>query len=421
MQGGGIKDGANNKGSALYLARGGFTRPNQGGFNRSFGRIGPSGPRIDARARLSPATGAGLAEFYADQAMPNEWDRLQNRAMQQQSWMGGTSSPPASPATPSAFPLGNAFTGGSPTFGGMSSGNPFPPSPSTFANLGQLQSNIQWCKKGGPVGEVQPYIVNEEGVEAYQPKGGDPMLIPGPMQMFIPPKDGKIINHRDTLKMMKKPEHRMMGGKVFGGSMTPASNWIPMQNSLARPMMSGISLKAPQARQTGGPVQGFDGMPQASNPWAVKWAMRNAQNNQSSYNQLYNQGEMSGIDMTNAPDNPRALARYLALGRRSQAGVQAGRQAARQSLADSAPLPGPPSFLEYGEGSVQFTPQPTEFFNDAGQSFPWVSQDPWQTTWMQDRALTQARSRTARERPNSRRRDPAIEAEFETIYDSFPL
>lgn len=405
MPGGGIKDGANNKGSALNLARSGLTGPSQGGFRASFGRIGPSGPRIDARAQLSPATGRGLADFYANQAMPSEWDRLQNRALQQQSW-GQPFTPLSAPSPIFAPPSANAFSGGSSLFGGMSSGSAFPPSPSAFANINQAQSNIQWRERGGPVGSIQPYIVNEEGVEAYQPKGGKPMLIPGPMQMFIPPKDGKIINHKDTMKMLKKPEHRMMGGSVLGNAKTPASKWIPMSNSLANPMMSGIRFNAPQARQTGGPVRGFQDYSQARNPWAVKWAMRNAQQAAApSYAELYQQGVNAGIDMTNAPQNPFALQRYLAMGQRSQAGAREGRAAARRSLAESAPQAGPPSFLEYGEGSATFSPPtgPGMFANDQGEFLPWsVPAGSWQTTWLQDRILGQAQERSRRSRRNSR-------------------
>lgn len=389
VQGGGIRTDAMNGGTAANRALMGLTRPTQGGFSAKFDRIGPAGPRIDARAQLSPATGRGLADFYANQAMPSEWDRLQNRAIQQQSWGNASNfSPFPASTTSTPFPSSNPFSGGSSTFGGMSSGGAFPPTPSAFSNINQLQSNIQWREKGGPVQNVQPYIVNEKGMEAYQPKGGKPMLIPGPMQMFIPPKDGKIIPHKKTMEMLHEP----------------------------------MRFNKPEHRQMGGPVQGSNAFPfEPRNPWAAKWAMRRQQQSAPSYEQLYQQGVAAGIDMTNAPQNPAALQRYLALGQRSQAGAREGRAAARRSLADSAPQAGPPSFLEYGTGSVDFGPStgPGMFANNQGEFLPWsVPEGSWQTTWLQDRTLGQAQERSRRSRRNSR--TPQFqEAEF-TLEEMIP-
>lgn len=222
VQGGGIRSDAFNSGTAANAALRGISRPTGGGITRSFGGIGPTGPRIDARAQLSPNTGRGLADFYAGQALPSEWDRLQNRALQQQNWLSTQNFPQqiANNRAIAQTNSANAFNGGASTFGGMRSGGSFPVSPNAFTTINTFQDQIQWRKDGGPTKKIQPYIVNEEGVEAYQPKGGDPMLIPGGMQLFIPPKDGKIINHRDTMKMMGNqsgtmpPKPRALGGSV---------------------------------------------------------------------------------------------------------------------------------------------------------------------------------------------------------------
>lgn len=82
-----------------------------------------------------------------------------------------------------------------------------------FGIMPDDEDNIKKEAKGGPV-KVQPYIVNEKGMESYQPKGGDPMLIPGGEQTFFPPVDGKIIPHDKTMEMMK---HRLAGGPVSAG------------------------------------------------------------------------------------------------------------------------------------------------------------------------------------------------------------
>lgn len=71
--------------------------------------------------------------------------------------------------------------------------------------------------KGGPVSGVHPYIVNEEGTESFQPDGQKPKLIPGGEHMTTFPKDGKVIPHGRTMRMMKEgrisiPQHRAEGG-----------------------------------------------------------------------------------------------------------------------------------------------------------------------------------------------------------------
>lgn len=496
VQGGGIRSDARNSGTAANAALRGISGPIGGGFTRSFGGIGPSGPRIDARPQLSPNTGRGLADFYANQAMPSEFDRLQQRAERQQAWVQGQNFPQriADNRQRAQALSANAFSGGSNLFGGMASGQSSLPAlgglGGNFSNFSNIQGQVQWRQKGGPVKDIQPYIVNEEGPEAYQPKGGKPMLIPGPMQLFVPPVDGKIIPHKKTMQMMgksmgtKSPQPKANGGNVFvtkgsensyfrsgpwRSALDNSSGAGPISTSpirgnaripfgalgtgsfgdlsFQRNMMNGIipnpanpvnpfgmqgagtrfTVRPLEFRARGGPVQG-SGMPapqQFSNPWAAKWAMSRAQPQAGAfadtYESLYQQGASQGIDMTNAPQTVSGLRRYLGMGQRDIGATQAGRAAARQSLANSAPQAGPPSFLEYGQGAVQFTPQLTEFYNDQGQSFPWAApvDDPWQTTWLQDRQLSGAQGRTHRERPNSRRRDPVIEAEFEEIYDQF--
>ena len=77
-------------------------------------------------------------------------------------------------------------------------------------------------ENGGKTASIKPYIVNENGEEAWQPDGEKPQLIPGKEKMVLFPKDGKVIPHGRTMEMVKKgkvemPEHRVKGGD------TPAS------------------------------------------------------------------------------------------------------------------------------------------------------------------------------------------------------
>lgn len=193
--------------------------------------------------------------------------------------------------------------------------------------------------------------------------------------------------------------------------------------------LPGVTMQPVQFRARGGRVQA----PQMSNafpyeprnPWAAKWAMRQQQAPSfgggggfgNSYEDLYQQGVSAGIDMTNAPESASALRRYLNLGRRDQSSAASGRAAAQQSLTRSAQeaIPRAQDFnpIEmYGTGSVQFTPQPSLFANEQGEFLPWSApaNDPWQTTWMQDRTLSQRRGS----------RSPTFqEAEF-TLEDYLP-
>lgn len=67
-------------------------------------------------------------------------------------------------------------------------------------------------KEGGAADGVKPYIVNEEGEEAFQPKGGQPQLMKGSEKMVAFPRDGKVIPHSRTRQLIaegkvKMPEH----------------------------------------------------------------------------------------------------------------------------------------------------------------------------------------------------------------------
>jgi hypothetical protein len=476
--GGGILDAANNSGTAENMALSRFRNTGsvgsiQGGIKSSFGmggggrgrgqgyRQGGSGGgggggRIDARAQLSPATGRGLADFYAMNAktpqgqfaMPSEFDRLQQRAEQQQGWMN-----PVRPFDPF-----NGF--GTPGPAPTSWGNQAPINPSVFSGGPAFPTlpNLPTREKGGPVGKIQPYIVNEKGEEAYQPKGGFPQLITGPEQFFFPPVDGKIIPHKKTKEMMKDgkvlpPQHRQMGGMVkqsmgspfstmnqagssfsFGSPGANAPMGQPMKPLMSSPMQMGMGgsfgsrgFSNIQFRANGGPVQASFGMQESVqyDPWAAKHFARKAQGGSmaqpASYDQLYQQGQQLGINMQNAPRTLSGLQRYLDMGRGSQGAVRDARAAARASLAQSAkanaPMVGPLTPIDvYGSGSSTFGPRPAEqvgmFANQFGQMLPWEA-PPWQQgqgiedmqmSWLQDRALTQAQERSSRSRPASSRR-----------------
>lgn len=97
---------------------------------------------------------------------------------------------------------------------------------------------------GGNEEAVKPYIVNEEGPEAWQPEGGKPQLMPGKEKMVVFPKDGKVIPHGRTMKMLRDgkldlPEHRAGGGIVSGAEAEAIANalarskwWNPNLSSL---------------------------------------------------------------------------------------------------------------------------------------------------------------------------------------------
>lgn len=82
-------------------------------------------------------------------------------------------------------------------------------------------NKVAGLASGGNAEQIQPYIVNEKGEEAWQPKGEEPQLIPGKEKMVLFPKDGKVIPHGRTMQMAKKgqvkmPENRESGGQTKG-------------------------------------------------------------------------------------------------------------------------------------------------------------------------------------------------------------
>lgn len=379
VQGGGVSSIAANSGSAQNYAMNNFnsygsTGGVQGGFSSSFGMgggrggrggyggggsmagtfrgtdgtrmaMGPHGPipvggRINARAQLSPNTGRGLSDYYANQVLPGSYDNLQRMQSWQQDWLEENS-----PNLTSLAPPGKLDK--------------------HFNNFKEMQSKVQWRRRGGPV-SAQPYIVNEEGVEAYQPKGGDPQLIGGPQQVFFPPQDGKIIPHRKTVRMMES-------GLIPGAS----------------------SLQGPKYRARGGPVAASGHDP------AMQWYMANAQAaqapRQESYQDLYARGRGLGLNMTNAPKTVRGLRRFLDMGQNTVDGIQEGRAAAQYSLENQPQEQEVPlRRLRRGEtASVYFGPRtsPGMFSNDAGEQFPMTSNNPWQTTWPQANILDRRRVR----------------------------
>ncbi len=92
---------------------------------------------------------------------------------------------------------------------------------SIFGNAeNEDQSETPGKKKGGEVADIHPYIVNEEGVEAFQPKGGEPELMPGGEHMTTFPTDGKVIPHGRTMRMLEEgeienPQHLATGGDAL--------------------------------------------------------------------------------------------------------------------------------------------------------------------------------------------------------------
>lgn len=365
----------------------------------------PSG-RINARAQLSPNTGRGLADQYANQVLPGQFDRLQSMKDWQQNWL----QPPAGTGSLKSASLLNE----------------------NFGNLEALQKRTQWRAKGGPV-VMQPYIVNEEGPEAYQPKGGKPQLIPGPQQVFLPPKDGKIIPHKKTMRMVSEgkisaPQHRQFGGDVVGQDkisingigpnnpypansihamagprfgMRPTIPFITGQwgngpeefrnaNSAPSRMIPSLDgFEEPIARRNGGPVDAFSGSPE------MQWYMSKAQQvapSTETYNGLVGQAKALGLNMTNAPKTLRGLKRFVEMGQNSAEGVRDGRAAAMYSLQNQPKEVAQPPARPLGKGesaSVYFGPrtQPGTFANDSGEMFPMTSPDPWQTTWPQANIL----------------------------------
>lgn len=67
-----------------------------------------------------------------------------------------------------------------------------------------LKNSVGALKKGGPASTVHPYIVNEQGEEAFKPDGGKPELMPGPEHMTTFPENGTVIPHGRTMRMMKE-------------------------------------------------------------------------------------------------------------------------------------------------------------------------------------------------------------------------
>lgn len=114
----------------------------------------------------------------------------------------------------------------------------------------QAYQRIFGRAKGGDVDKVQPYIINEKGTEAFQPKGGSPVPIPGGKQLFIPSQDGKIIPHAETMKLFMP----------IGGQPVPIPK-IPENNPEllpAKPMYRGGAVHGyPGYGYRGGPLQSY--------------------------------------------------------------------------------------------------------------------------------------------------------------------
>jgi hypothetical protein len=71
--------------------------------------------------------------------------------------------------------------------------------PEEMAHGGQVKRTASMMSKNLPL-----YRTNEEGVEAFQPKGGEPLLIEGGEQIRTFPTDGKVIPADRTSKLMRQ-------------------------------------------------------------------------------------------------------------------------------------------------------------------------------------------------------------------------
>lgn len=88
----------------------------------------------------------------------------------------------------------------------------------TLPNEDETAAESYGLKDGGEETAVKPYIVNEQGTEAWKPDGGRPQLIQGGEQMVAFPKDGEVIPHEKTMEMVAEgkiepPEKLARGGK----------------------------------------------------------------------------------------------------------------------------------------------------------------------------------------------------------------
>lgn len=109
---------------------------------------------------------------------------------------GQTMPPPA--GTPPAAPV----SANQPAPGGL------PSTQETGYEDGQppasAETGYEGLKTGGKAKAIHPYDVNEEGTEAFVPKGGKPELIPGGEHVTTFPRAGRVIPHGRTMSMMSK-------------------------------------------------------------------------------------------------------------------------------------------------------------------------------------------------------------------------
>lgn len=363
-------------------------------------------PMTDSSGRAVPVRGLskfnsrGLADLIANNAVdekgnflrPNQWQRLQDRtnamlgAANLDSTLTPTIQQPQLPAQDGIEPLYDPY--------GLSNPN------SALASL-DLEGFAGAAMHGKKHAKGdKTYLVNEEGTEAFIPDGGAPMLIPGPMRLFKPPTDGRIIPHKKTMEMMGA-EPRANGGRV----QAPRA----------------LTSRPQQYMQT--PMGRFAIGNKAANPYALKWAqgqqMSGRPIDSPTFNELLEEGKSLGLDMSQAPRNRAGLEAYIRMGSQRKSAYDSARGAvaskkreqeaerkAREDLsvterlfAIDGPLAGqeivtikennPWGAIGYAGTLPRPAGQVGMFANDQGRMLPWsVPKGSWEETWKVDNLIS---------------------------------
>lgn len=114
------------------------------------------------------------------------------------------------------------------------------------------ETGYEGRKKGGDTKAVHPYDVNEQGTEAFVPKGGKPELIPGGEHVTTFPRAGRVIPHGRTMSMMSK-------GLIQPTEANPDFPATPVSSGSTPPMDQPTEYDPnppanPVHREVGGPV-----------------------------------------------------------------------------------------------------------------------------------------------------------------------